>query len=37
MPAQMETVVRMNFHGIQLEISNLAERENIANITAVLQ
>ena len=31
-PVQMETVIRMSFHGIQLEISNLAERETIANI-----
>ena len=27
----------MNFHGIQLEISNHAERESIANAIAVLQ
>ena len=36
-PAQMEAVVRMNFHGIQLEISNHAERETIADAIAVLQ
>lgn len=27
----------MNFHGIQLEISNHAERETIADAIAVLQ
>ena len=36
-PVQMEAVVRMSFHGIQLEISNHAERETIANAIAVLQ
>lgn len=35
--AQMEAVVWMNFHGIQLEISNHVEREIIANAIAVLQ
>lgn len=34
---QMQPVVRMHFHGVQLEISNYAERETIANAISVLQ
>ena len=36
-PAQTESVVRVSFHGIQLDISNRAERETIANTIAVLR
>lgn len=32
-----ETAVRISFSGIQLEITNLAERETIANTLAVLR
>lgn len=36
-PAQMESVVRISFNGIQLDISNQAERETIANTLSVLR